>query len=227
MAAGGASFATGQVFTVGPGRGFCFFVAAASPALCQPLRGKASCRRNVVRTPPRPRRRTVPSNPSASSGRRMLRRLGSCLVIAIRRLLPGEGVGSACLRLRRFRRGGVPCRDLSRLRLRPPSPTPRGTKFLPIRRQPAAARCAHDSPCLPCFRSRRLRRERGSRSVLPICRRQPPRLRSLPIADHASLLLIVGHGMKKAAAVSLLRFTHGRCRSAANGYRRHHRRPTR
>ena len=109
---------------VGHGRGFCFFVAAASPALWQPLRGMASCRRNFVRTPPRPRHRTVSSDPSASSGRLMLRRLGSCLVIATRRLLPGEGVGSACLRLLRFRRGGVPCRDLSRLRLRPPSPTP-------------------------------------------------------------------------------------------------------
>ena len=40
-----------------------------------------------------------PSDPLASSGRLMLRRLGSCLVIAIRRLLPGEGVGLACLRL--------------------------------------------------------------------------------------------------------------------------------
>ena len=95
--------------SVGPGRGFCFFGAAASPALWQPLRGKASCRWNCVRMPPRPRHRNDQHDQSASSGRLMLRRLGSCLVIATRRLLPGEGVGSACLRLRRLRRGGVPC----------------------------------------------------------------------------------------------------------------------
>ena len=94
MAAGGASFATGQVFTVGPGRGFCFFVAAASPALCQPLRGKASCRRKCIRTTPRPRHRTLPSDPSTSSAPiSFLVWAGSCLVIATRRLLPGEGVG--------------------------------------------------------------------------------------------------------------------------------------
>ena len=82
MAAGGASFATGQVFTVAPGRSFYFSGAAASPALWQPLRG--------------------------------------------------EGV-------------------------------------------------------------------------------VPPRLRSLPVADHASLLPIAGYGMKKAAAVSLLRIIILRC----------------
>ena len=63
--------------------------------------------------------RTVLPDPSASSGRLVPRRCGSCLVIANRRLLPKEGVGSACQRLRRIRRGGVPCRDLPR----PPSPS--------------------------------------------------------------------------------------------------------
>ena len=143
-------------------------------------------------------------SPSASSGRLVPHRLGSCLVISTRRLLPGEGVGSACLRLRRFRRGGVPCRDLPR------SPPPSAVTHAPgneVSADPAAA-----SRCSLCSRlslsasgsPRRFRRERGSRSALLICRRQPSRLRSLPVADHASLLPIAGQGKKEAATASLL-----------------------
>ena len=89
-------------------------------------------------------------SPSASSGRLMLRCRGSCLVIATRRLLPREGVGSTCLRLRRFRPGGVPCRDLSSP---PPAVTHAPGNAVPAR-PAAASRCslAHDSFCLPRFR---------------------------------------------------------------------------
>ena len=113
------------------------------------------------------------------------------------------------------------------LRLRPPSPTPRGNE---VPAHPAAAsRCSLRSrlSLSASVSPRRLRRERGCRPVLPVCRRQPPRLRSLPVADHASLLAIAGHGMKKAAAVSLLRFAYGRCRPTIDRHRHHHRRPTR
>ena len=100
--------------------------------------------------------------------------------------------------------------------------------------------------------ARQLRRERGIRSVLSLRRRQPSR-RMLPRAGSRLAAADRRSRHKKAAAVSLLRFIilrcdwmricfgrcrrcaghrpsihrHGRCRSAANGYRHHHRRPTR
>ncbi len=110
------------------------------------------------------------------------RRRGSCLVIATRRLLPGEGVGSACLCLRRFRRG-----ESSLPRPVPASP-PTALTHAPGNEVPAdpaaASRCSLRSrlPLPASVSSRRLRWECGSCSASPICRRQPPRLRSLPVA---------------------------------------------
>ena len=198
---------------VGPGRGFSFFAATSSPPLWQPLRGKASCRRNCVRTPPRPRHRPVPSDPSASSAPvSVLKPVADHVSLS-----PTAGY---CQGRRRF---GLPASapDQARRRSLPrpaPASPPPAVTHAPgneVSADPAAAsRCSLRSrlSLSALVSPRRLRRERGSRSVLPVCRRQPPRLRSLPVADHASLLTIAGQGMKKAAAVSLLRFTHGSCR---------------
>ena len=154
MTAGGASFATGQVFTVAPGRGFCFFGAAASPALWQPLRGKASCRRNCVRTSPRLRHRTVSSFPVgiirpalssfASLGRGSTISAGSLTLvtgqvftIAVSDHASSSPAASYCQgRASVWLVCGSPFRcgsdrrslpQPSRIRLRPPAPTPRST----------------------------------------------------------------------------------------------------
>ena len=84
-----------------------------------------------------------------------------------------------------------------------PAPPPPAVTHAPGNEVPAdpaaASRCSLRSRLsLSASGSpRRFRRERGSRSALLICRRQPSRLRSLPVADHAPLLTIAGHGVKK------------------------------
>ena len=84
-----------------------------------------------------------------------------------------------------------------------PAPPPPAVTHAPGNEVPAdpaaASRCSLRSRLsLSASGSpRRFRRERGSRSALLICRRQPSRLRSLPVADHASLLTSAGHGIKK------------------------------
>ena len=117
---------------------------------------------------------------------------------------------------RRGRRFGLPASAPVQARRRAlprpaPAPSPSAVTHAPGNEVPAdpaaASRCSLRSrlSLSASVSPRRLRRERGCRPVLPVCRRQPPRLRSLPVADHASLLTIAGPGMKKAAAVSLLR----------------------
>ena len=140
-----------------------------------------------------------------------------------------------------------------------PAPPPPAVTHAPGNEVPArpaaASRCSLRSrlSLSASVSPQRLRRERGSSSVLPICRRQPPRLRSLPVADHASAADNRRPRHKKAAAVSLLRFIilrcawmricfgrcrrcaghrpsihrHGRCRPTIDRHRHHHRRPTR
>ena len=138
--------------SVGPGRGFCFSGAAASPALWQPLRGEG-----VVPPDLRPDA-TTPAPPN-------------CSFCSVGIIWPAHASPSRIMPRQRhptatawgWRRFGLPAPApvQARRRFLPrPVPAPssstvthaRGTKFLPARRQPAAARYAHDSLCLPRFR---------------------------------------------------------------------------
>ena len=165
--------------------------------------------------------------------------------------LRGEGIGSLHLRLQSFT---LRCATIHffRLRFRSPMPGERGNdagtyrnpsplpppaiisgrgsrshalELLPIRRHPAAARCAHDSLCLSRFSNHRIRMERRHRRFLQhsVGVNRPGAF--CPGSDHASALLIVGYCRGSSHR------TRGPGTVAAGLppaiHRQHHRRPTR